>query len=76
MHDFYTTWHSILSPHQEMRAELAAWPYGVFPFRLIRFLGARALATGSDAARHRECSCLHCRVALSTLKAPPCFRRG
>ena len=42
MHDFYATWHAILSPHQEMRAELAAWPNGVFPFRLIRFLGAPA----------------------------------
>ncbi len=45
MHDFYATWHAILSPHQEIRAELAAWPYGVFPFRLIRFLGARASPT-------------------------------
>jgi len=41
MHEFYATWHAIVTPHQDIRGELAAWPYGVSELRLIRMLGAR-----------------------------------
>ena len=40
MHEFYATWHAIVTPHQDIRGELAAWPYGVSELRLIRVLGA------------------------------------
>lgn len=40
MHEFNHVWHGIVTPHQELRGELAAWPYGMSTLRLIRFLGA------------------------------------
>ena len=39
MHEFFAAWHAVVTPHQDVRGELAAWPYGVSELRLIRFLG-------------------------------------
>ena len=49
MHEFYATWHAIVTPHQDIRGELAAWPYGVSELRLIKMLGAcRCPITGAN----------------------------
>ena len=40
MHEFEAAWHATITPHQDVRAELAAWPHGVFPLRVTRSLGA------------------------------------
>ena len=40
MHEFEAAWHATITPHQDVRAELAAWPHGVFPLRMTRYLGA------------------------------------
>ena len=39
VHDFDAVWHATITPHQEIRAHLAAWPHGIFPLRMLRSLG-------------------------------------
>ena len=51
MHEFYATWHTIVTPHQDIRGELAAWPYGVSELRLIRVLGEPSHCAGSCGGR-------------------------
>ena len=40
MHELETTWYATVTPHQDLRGELAAWPHGIYLLRLIGFLGA------------------------------------
>ena len=40
MHEFHSTWHATITPHQIVRGELAAWPHGIYTMQLIRSLGA------------------------------------
>ena len=49
MHEFDEAWHATITPHQEVRAELAAWPHGVFPLRMMRSLGAGICSAMDEA---------------------------
>ena len=40
MRELQDAWHAIITPHQGLRGDLAAWPHGIFLMRLIRSLGA------------------------------------
>jgi len=40
IHDFADAWYAIVTPHQDLRGELAAWPYSTSMLRLIQYLGA------------------------------------
>ena len=42
MHDVTAVWHAIVTPHQTLRGELAAWPHGMSPLRMIQFMGGSA----------------------------------
>ena len=56
MHEFDEAWHATITPHQEVRAELAAWPHGVFPLRMMRSLGADLCSPAGimDLVRHKS----------------------
>ena len=42
MHDVTAFWHATVTPHQTLRGELAAWPHGMSPLRMIQYMGVSA----------------------------------
>ena len=52
--EMHHVWHTVITPHQVVRGELAAWPHGTYPLRMIKFLGVfrpslAALSGGSQS---------------------------
>ena len=49
MQDFLNAWRAIVTPYQDIRAELASWPHGVWRLRMIRLLGAQQWCPGGGS---------------------------
>ena len=49
-------WFAIITPHQLMRGELAAWPGSVYPMRMIKYLGALARRSPLDPVHCAACN--------------------